>query len=188
MLLRFKTKHKRYFRGRPARFLIVSLALAPVLAMPFQMFAFTAQQTPKGSSIVSQYITPSDVWHVELLGAGIITSWPGSDALLFLGASTSSTIYAVINLNSGKGVIKFEMTWQLTGGTFEGNVTGLIEQGTGLGGTTLGSEHYELIGLHAVFKGTGDYAGWTIIFYGYKPLSTTTNAAPFSWTGIVIAK
>jgi hypothetical protein len=169
-------------------FLMVSLALAPVLACPFQMFTFTAQQTPTGSSIVSQYTTPDDVWHAELLGAGTITSWNGPDASLFLGASTTSTIYAVINLNSGKGAIKFEMTWHLTGGTFEGNVVGLVEQGTGLGGTTLGSEHYELIGLHAVFTGTGDYAGWTVMFYGYKPLSTTTNFAPFSWTGMIIAR
>jgi len=167
-------------------FLMVSFALAPALAAPPRMFTFTAQQTPKGSSIVSQYTTAEGIWHAELLGAGSITSWNGPDASLFLGASTTSTIYAVINLNTGVGAIKFEMTWHLAAGTFEGNVVGLVEQGTGLGGTTLGSEHYELIGLHAVFQGTGDYNGWTIMFYGYKPLSTTTNTAPFSWTGMVI--
>ena len=169
-------------------FLMVSLALAPVLAAPFQMFTFTAQQTPTSSSIVSQYTTPGNIWHAVVDGYGTITSWNGPDASLFLGASTTSTIYVVINLNRGEGAIKFEMTWQLTGGTFEGNVVGLVEQGTGLGGTTLGSEHYELIGLHAVFKGTGDYAGWNVMFYGYKPLSTTTNFAPFSWTGMIIAR
>ena len=169
-------------------FLVVSLTLVSVVAAcPFQLFAFAAQQTPIGSSIVNQYTTTDNVWHVELLGAGTITSWTGKDSSLFLGASTTSTIYAVINLNTGKGTILFEMTWHLADGTFAGNVYGLVDQGTGLGGKTLGSEHYELIGLHAVFKGTGDYAGWTVMFSGYKPLSTTTNFAPFNWKGIVIA-
>ena len=169
-------------------FLMVSLALAPVLACPFQMFTFTAQQTPTGATLVSSIVTPHNIWQAEFLGYGKITSWTGPDASLFLDSLTSSTIYWVVNLNAGVGVIKFEMTWHLAGGTFEGNVVGLVEQGTGLGGTTLGSEHYELIGLHAVFKGTGDYAGWNVMFYGYKPLSTTTNFAPFSWTGMIIAR
>jgi len=169
-------------------FLMVSLALAPVLAAPFQMFTFTAQQTPTGATLVSSIVTPHNIWQAEFLGYGKITSWTGPDASLFLDSLTSSTIYWVVNLNAGVGVIKFEMTWHLAGGTFEGNVVGFMERGTGLGGhTSIGSLYYELIGLHAVFKGTGDYAGWTVMFYGYKPLSTSTNAAPFSWTGRVIA-
>jgi hypothetical protein len=150
----------------------VAMLATPVLAKPAQKIDFTAQLTNIGSTVVDTFTTPSGIEHRDVLGWGIITSWTGAEESTFLGAATSSVISVTNNLNTGTGVIKFDMTWHLTGGTFEGNVIGHLD---GVGPTAAQTD------LHGVFQGTGDFKGQTIILNGNKP-----SGQPFTWTGTII--
>ncbi len=152
--------------------LAMLVTILPVLGQPVQKITFTAKQTPTTPQTQNTHVTPSNIAHVDVLGAGKITSWTGDKASIFLGALTSSNINFTINRNIGLGVIKFDMTWHVTGGTFEGNVLGELS-GTGTAANYLD--------LHATFRGTGDYQGWTIKLEGDK-----LAGQPFTWTGEII--
>jgi hypothetical protein len=161
-----------------ALFTVVVLLLAmlitflPVLAQPAQKIPFTATQTPTTPAVIDVDVTPGNIEHLEIRGAGIISSWTGDKASIFLGAITSSYIQWTINLDTLLGVVKFDMTWQVTGGTFEGNVHGHTS------GTGTAVSYND---LHATFRGTGDYQGWTIKLEGSK-----APGQPFAWTGELI--
>jgi hypothetical protein len=56
---------------------------------------------------------------------GTISLWIGSNSSPStpnLQGTTSSVIDTIMNLNNGKGLIKYEMTWIFDGGTFQGTI------------------------------------------------------------------
>jgi hypothetical protein len=153
--------------------LTIMMAIAPALAQPAQRISFTAQQTPTTPQVQNTDTTPSGIVHRDIAGAGAITSWTGDMAPIFLNAKTSADINSTYNPATGTGVVKYAMVWHLADGTFEGNVVGHLLNGAN-------------VDLHATFRGTGAYQGWTITFDGNKAAQTSPTQTPFIWVGEIL--
>jgi hypothetical protein len=168
-------------------FALVSLMMfavvAPVLAQPAERVSFIAKQMPnnpqpqQGDDYV-KFTTPGDTVHIRnQLGAGTIKLWFGSTASgtpAYVG-TTSSIIEMLVNLKTGEGPIKYEMTWTFTGGTFEGNINGKIIAPTPTANI--------MTDLHGVLQGTGVFEGQTIQLEGSRP-----TGQPFTWTGTILTR
>lgn len=163
--------------------LLMLFAAVPVMAAPAQKIPFTAKQTPglpppQGEDY-RMWVTDGYTVHVRnQKGVGTIKIWTTNIppvAPNYQG-TTSSIIDVNINLKTGEGDIKFEMTWTLPGGTFEGNILGKMVAPP----FTSGAMNYAYT-LHGVLQGTGDFEGQTATFDGTKPVGQ-----PFTWTGIII--
>ena len=85
-----------------------------------------------------------------------------------------STISINLNLNTGEGVVKFEMNWVLAGITFSGNIHGKMVGAPFASGTA----NYAFNDLHGVLQGPD---GQTLMLDGSKPIGQ-----PFTWTGTII--
>jgi hypothetical protein len=176
-------------------FLLSSAFIIPALAQSEQAaekFTFYAKQQPTGGGLVDSKITQGMTWHGDLAGAGLVTIWKDpamTGPKLYASKSTSSSIDVNINLKTGLGNIKYDMTWQLASdGWFEGNIVGKL-QGEPF---VQGSINYANVDLHAVLQGKGSFAGQTIIIDGSKAAgyitvniggNPTQIPAPFYWTG-----
>jgi hypothetical protein len=168
-------------------FVMGGLLVAPAMARPtnrIQCIQFTATQigigNMHGPDFVN-YVTDNNVQITkDVLGWGMISLWtsPNSDpSSPNLQGSTSSKIDVLTNLNTGKGLIKYEMTWTFDGGTFEGIIVGNLVGPTGNQPPTA----YSSPNLYGILKGTGIFEGQTAIFSGTRPLGPT-----FSWKGTII--
>jgi hypothetical protein len=151
--------------------LTIMMAIAPALAQPAQKISFTAQQTPTTPQVQNTDTTPSGIVHRDVAGAGIITSWTGDMASIFLNAETSADINSTYNTKTGEGVVKYAMVWQLAEGTFEGNVVGHIVNGAN-------------VDSHATFRGTEAYQGLTITLDGTKAAGNPKTS--FNWVGEIL--
>ncbi len=167
--------------------LAISMMLAivvPVFASPAQRIPFTATQRPNpiqppSSPDFRVNLTEGDTYHVRnLLGAGKINS---SLTVARLNpnyqGTTSSIIDLNINLKTGEGIIKYNMTWTFSTGSFQGMIIGKLSAAP----FTSGQQSY-LQELHGVLQGTGAFAGQTIMFDGVKQ----PGVNPFIWTGTLI--
>lgn len=163
------------------------MLVAPAMARPTHKMhccQFTATQIGLGGSQGPDYVTYVTENNVKIskntLGWGTINLWISpntSPSTPNLQGSTSSVIDTLINLNTGKGWIKYEMTWTFDGGTFEGIIVGNLAGPAGIQPPTA----YSSPNLCGILKGTGIFEGETAVFSGTRPLGQ-----PFSWTGTII--
>ena len=164
-------------------FLMMFAMVAPALAAPAEKVIFIAKQVgnsvpPPPADDYRKITTPGDTIHtINQLGAGTIKLWIGTTEATgtpTYQGTTNSIIMWNLNLkNDYQGVIKFEMTWTLPEGTFEGNIIG--EMYAPLPNVNV------LTGLHGVLHGTGIFEGQTLMLQGARPLGQ-----PFTWTGTII--
>ncbi len=152
-----------------------------VLAAPAEKVDFIAKQPPnpvqppQGEDFV-RFTTDGDTIHCRnQLGAGTIKLWYGTVAsgTPAYEGTTSSVIMWNLNLKTGEGPIKYEMTWTFRGGTFEGNIDGTM--------IALSPTANIMTGAHGVLHGTGIFEGQTVILRGERP-----QGQPFTWTGTIL--
>ncbi len=158
--------------------------VAPVFAASAQRIPFTATQRPNPiqptpSPDFRVNLTEGDTYHARnLLGAGKINS---SLTVARLNpnyqGTTSSVIDLNINIKTGEGFIKYNMTWTFATGYFQGMIVGKLSAAP----FTVGQQSY-LQELHGVLQGAGAFAGQTIMFDGVKQ----PGVNPFIWTGTLI--
>ena len=162
----------------------IVFAVVPVMAAPAQKVSFTAIQIPNSTpppqgEDFRVWVTEGDTFHTRNQnGAGTIKIWTTNSLASppnYVG-TTSSKIDNNINLKTGEGMAKFQMTWTLPGGTFEGNIIGKLTAPPFTNNPMAYSQD-----LHGVLHGTGDFEGQTAMFDGTKPAGQ-----PFTWTGTII--
>jgi len=169
----------RKILGIIVAFLALAMLTVPVMAKPAEKVTFTAiqipipQPPPPGSISVSN----GDIVHGKNLpGAGTIKLWIDSAppaTPTYTGTSSALLIYN-INLKTGEGPVKFNMTWTFATGTFEGNILGGIADLSGPGMNAF-------VDCHGVLHGTGEFEGQIIQIAGEKPVGQ-----PFTWTGTIV--
>ena len=105
-------------------------------------------------------------------GRGFTGGWEQWDIMieeeLFLAGSLETTYGSYnVNLKNGHGMIMRKMIITFDGGTFEGNniQNGIIQ----MMGPTQAFPRLVDGTVHAVFHGTGDYLGWTIVVTVEQP-------------------
>ena len=160
--------------------LIGSAFVLPVMAAPAEKESFIAVQVPNSTPTPSpdykMWRTEGDTVHMRNQnGAGQIwfgTTTPSGPPT----GTTSSVITVDLNLKTGQGNIKYDMTWTIGEGSYEGNIIGKMVAPP----YTSGGQNYNY-DLHGVMQGKGAFAGQTIIIDGTKLVGQ-----PFQWTGTMI--
>jgi hypothetical protein len=169
----------RAFRLLAILLLVVSALILPVMAAPAQKESFTAVQvpnsTPPPSPDYKMWVTDGYTYHSrDFIGAGMIwfgTTIPSGPPT----GTTSSVIMSDINVKTGEGNMKFEMTWTIGEGSYEGNIIGKM-----VAPPYSGPGNYDTY-LHRVLQGKGAFAGQTVQVDGTKLVGK-----PFEWTGTIM--
>ena len=163
-------------------FLLLSSVFAlPALAKPPEKTTFVACQIPNSSQPTQppeyrHWVTDGDTAHFRnQLGAGKIF-WGKTIPSGAPSGTTDSIIMGNVNAKTGQGTIKFEMTWTIGGGSYEGNLIAMAI-GAPFAESPLAYDYY----IHGVMHGEGAFAGQTLLVDGTKLVGQ-----PFEWTGTII--
>ncbi len=162
--------------------LMMLVAVMPALAQPTEKkIPFYAIQIPNVPPPTqppeySVFVTEGDTFHARnQVGAGKLWISPNAPPSAPSG-TTSSIIIININLKTGEGDIKFEMTWTIGAGTYEGNIIGKL-----VGPPYASSSAQYNMYLHGVLHGTGVFEGQKIQLEGIRLVGQ-----PFVWTGTIL--
>ena len=163
-------------------FLMLAMLATPLaMAKPAEKTTFIACQMPTSTQPTQppefeHWVTDGDTAHIRnMLGTGRIwwgTTIPSGTP----SGSTSSVIMGNTNLKTGQGIIKFEMTWTIGKGSYEGNLI-VMAIGAPFTENLLAKDLY----IHGVMHGEGAFAGQTLLVDGTKLIGQ-----PFEWTGTMI--
>jgi len=148
-------------------FIVATLLTIAMLATP--VMAKSPKKIPV--TITNEdfvYTFPTDVWTSGdvIHGRGAIlqhlTFIIEGDSMPTLTGSSYSIQHFDVNTLNGRGSVKQKVTFTFPGGTFEGH---RIRRGLfvmeGPPGNKVIPIHVEGV-MHGVFRGTGDYQGWTL--------------------------
>ena len=165
--------------------LIICAALAPAFAASAQKIPFSATQIPVAPPPplpdYRAFVTEGNTSHTQnSVGNGKINStlsvaWMTPNKQ----GDTRSTIQIVYNLKTGKGEIKFNMTWTFLTGSFQGNIIGKLSDPTPPFTDSYLANAAE---FHGVLQGDGAFKGQTIVIDGTK----AAGSLLFVWTVTLI--